>query len=37
MANPLSMDLRERVIAAVEKEGLSRHAVAAFRIASRRC
>jgi putative transposase len=29
MAKPLSTDLRERVIAAVENEGLSRHAAAA--------
>ena len=29
MATPLSMDLRKRVIAAVEKEGLSRHEAAA--------
>jgi|SRR5579862_3725572 len=29
MAKPLSMDLRERVIAAVEQEGLSRHEAAA--------
>lgn len=29
MAAPLSMDLRERVIAAVEKDGLSCHAAAA--------
>lgn len=29
MARPLSMDLRERVVAAVEKEGLSRHQAAA--------
>lgn len=29
MAKPYSMDLRERVVAAVEKEGLSRHAAAA--------
>ncbi len=29
MAKPLSMDLRERVVAAVEKEGLSRHSAAA--------
>jgi putative transposase len=29
MAKPLSIDLRERVIAAVEEEGLSRHAAAA--------
>jgi transposase len=28
MAKPLSMDLRERVVAAVEVEGLSRHAAA---------
>lgn len=29
MAKPLSMDLRERVVAAVEREGLSRHEAAA--------
>ena len=29
MAKPFSMDLRERVVAAVEKEGLSCHAAAA--------
>lgn len=29
MAKPYSMDLRERVVAAVEREGLSRHAAAA--------
>jgi putative transposase len=29
MAKPYSMDLRERVVAAVEQEGLSRHAAAA--------
>ena len=29
MARPLSMDLRERVVAAVETEGLSRHEAAA--------
>jgi len=29
MAKPFSMDLRERVIAAVEEEGLSRHQAAA--------
>jgi putative transposase len=29
MATPLSMDLRKRVIAAVEEEGLSRHEAAA--------
>lgn len=29
MAKPLSMDLRERVVAAVEEEGLSRHQAAA--------
>lgn len=29
MAKPYSIDLRERVVAAVEEEGLSRHAAAA--------
>ncbi len=29
MAMPYSMDLRERVVAAVEREGMSRHAAAA--------
>jgi transposase len=29
MAKPYSMDLRERVVAAVEREGMSRHAAAA--------
>ena len=29
MAKPYSMDLRERVVAAVEQEGMSRHAAAA--------
>src|SRR5579885_2646263 len=32
MAKPYSMDLRERVVAAVEEEGLSRHAAAGFGI-----
>ena len=29
MAKPYSMDLRERVVTAVEREGMSRHAAAA--------
>lgn len=29
MAKPDSMDLRERVVAAVERDGMSRHAAAA--------